>query len=134
MTPDIKQEEELAEEKYGGNGWSEVEQLVLYRLDKCEKTGITFNEKLDALVEQRNKDVNQSRKERAEQFSQMLEGIVEIKQSIANDKLERVEKNALETTEKNDRESRLKRLETIVYSVLGAFGLGVIGAIVNKVF
>ena len=123
MTQDTKQEEELAEEKYGGNGWSEVEKLVLYRLDKSEQNIGDIKGDIKDLIIKRDKDVTQSRSERTEQFKQMLEGISGIKKQIADDKLEI-----------SNREGRLKRLETIVYSILGTFGLGTVGAIVNKIF
>jgi len=141
-----------ANEKYGGNGWTEVERLVLYRLDVCEDNICAVKSDVEGLIAQRNEDVSESQKQRITHYEKIQESlsvlsesltkqIKELNDCLVDDKLERAEKEKtmvkkeeqLKSEDRSNRE-RLDRLEKIVYAVTGTVGGFVIKEILERVF
>ena len=118
-----------ADKKYGGNGWNRVERLVLYRLDTSEANIANIRTDLAALTAQRVIDIENARKERQEQYDKISESLVELKNIVNNAALVRSkEGNALILREVDFRElsARIKRLEKILYGIIGTGGLAAV--------
>lgn len=138
-----------ADERYSGNGWSDVERLVLYRLDVCEDNICGVKDDLAALVERRAKDVERSREQRTEQYDDLKKILDDIKETFADAALERAETEKLmclkeqSLTEGQEKlkikveagdtrlESRLSRIEKIFYGIIGTTGLYIIAKILD---
>jgi len=126
----IHKDIDAAEQRYDGNGWSEVEKLVLYRIDACEEGIGIVKDDLKALVEKREADVEKSRKQRTDQYDKLQTSMQEIKDSLRNNEKSAVKKEA---TVKN-LEGRLDRLDKIIYGIVGTTGLFVVKAILEGIF
>ena len=113
-------DQEAAEAKYGGNGWSEVEKLVLYRLDVCEANICGVKDDLAAFSEKRDSDVQRSRDERAAQFGVLHEELRGIREAYAEAAVKRadsqklrIEKESELTKEMCLREQQLQAGQTL---------------------
>lgn len=131
---------EAANQKYNKNGWSEVEKLVLYRLDACETSICAVKDSMEELEKQRKADVEAARKKRDEQFQQLHAGIREIKDTYAAAELRRVEsgklkieKDTLLISEQRNLKDRISRLEKIIFTVLGTAGIYILSQVLEHV-
>jgi hypothetical protein len=140
-----------ADKRYNKDNWSEVEKLVLYRLDACENTIVDIRDSLITLTAKQALDAKVIRQERLEQYNILKEGIQEIRDTYAQASLKRaetgklrvkedaavgklaVEKDTVIRIEQARIEGRLDRLEKIIYGFLGGGGMVIIGALINSI-
>lgn len=127
-------------EKYDGNGWSEVEKLVLYRLESCESNICSVREDMLEFAKIQRQDVEKAREEREGQFKILNSGIQEIRDTYAAAALERAEEGRIKAEQeaniKNEQKvlnDRISRLEKAMYTLLGTAAIFVLTRILEHV-
>lgn len=130
-----------ADEKYGGNGWSEVEKLVLYRLDNCEHNIRSIQEDIKALSIKRDEDAAYSRQQRTEQYENLQKSIRGVSQKLTDYRLQDAQTEKDTSLERatlriaNERiADRLTNIERIIYPIVGAGGIYIVGRILGYIF
>ena len=134
-------DEEAANARYGNNGWTVAENLVLYRLDMCEENICKVRDDLEKLINTRAADVENSREQRTEQYTNLQKSLQDIKDTFSEEALKRVESGKLRAEreaalkiEQVKLEGRLQRIEKIVYGIVGTTGLIVLKTILENIF
>ena len=112
------------------NGWDEHKRVILHRLDSTDQRLNKISTKLGDLIETRQKDVKDSKKERADQFKILHDIMRELSATVTTYEMTSKEELAVCKV-------RLERLERVVYGTFGiigtAIGLYVVNSILNLV-
>ncbi len=100
------------------NGWDEHKKVIIHRLDNTDQRLDKISTKLGDLIETRQKDVKESKKERADQFKVLHDIMRELNTNVTTYEMEIREEMAV-------CKIRLDRLEKTVYGTLGVVGTAI---------